>query len=126
MGRVKQQKTFDVYIAIPYSHPNPAVRVHRYNLATGYLAKLSAEKKVAFSPITHSHPMHEYDLPTDWEFWGAIDLRIISGCAELHVIIEDGWEESIGVQAEIKAAKKLGIPILYVGPGHAEYNPDRE
>jgi signal recognition particle GTPase len=29
----------------------------------------------------------------------------------------DGWEQSIGVQAEIAIAKELNLPIQYVGVG---------
>jgi len=109
-------KIFDIYIAIPYSHPDAAMRQRRYHKATEYLATLSARGEVAFSPITHSHPMAYYDLPTSWDFWSTIDLRILSGCEEIHVIKMDGWDTSRGVTAEIIAARKTGMKIVYIDP----------
>ena len=32
----------------------------------------------------------------------------------LMVLMLDGWVESVGVQAEIKIAKELGIPVQYI------------
>lgn len=110
------KKTFDIYIAIPYTHDDAAMRQARYHKATEYLAITSAAGLVSFSPITHSHPMAYYDLPTCWDFWSNIDLRILPNCHELHVIKMEGWDESVGVAAEIKAAREHGMTITYVCP----------
>ena len=117
----KKIKTFDVYIAIPYTKDLNGVdsagddlRQQRYHWATQYLAILSAAEMVAFSPITHSHPMRYFDLPTDWAFWGRIDLRIIEGCHEMHVLTAPGWRDSVGVQDEIRHALAKGVIVKYI------------
>ncbi|MBU1783170.1 DUF4406 domain-containing protein, partial [Patescibacteria group bacterium] len=35
-------------------------------------------------------------------------------CYKLYVLKLDGWEESVGVQAEIKMAKELDLEIEYL------------
>ena len=70
-----------------------------------------------FSPISHTHPIAEAgDLPKDWQFWKEYDLTFMQICRMLVVIKLDGWQESVGVQAEIQYANDLGIPIEYVEP----------
>jgi hypothetical protein len=68
-----------------------------------------------YSPITHSYPMARVGkLPDDWAYWESIDRWYIERCEEVHVITVDGWKESVGVQAEIQAAKTLGRLVRYV------------
>lgn len=109
-------KTFDVYIAIPYTHECANVRMARYHKSTEYLAHLSKKDLVAFSPITHSHPMADYDMPTTWDFWAKIDLRILANCEEIHVLTMDGWDVSTGVTAELRAARENGTIVRFIDP----------
>lgn len=109
-------KLFDVYVAIPYSHNSLPIKEYRFHLANKYTAELYNNGTFAFSPITHSHPLHVYGTRTDFEFYEPLDLKIIENCKELHVIIADGWLESRGVQAEIAHAHKHRIPVKYICP----------
>lgn len=113
-------KAFDVYIAIPYSHGDAVVRHKRFDKATEYLAKLSQERVIAFSPITHSHPLGEWGVPGNWDFWKEIDYRILQSCEEIHVIQLPGWEESTGVSGEVSYAEKLNMKIRYINPNSLE------
>lgn len=70
---------------------------------------------VVFSPITHSHPIAmQCELPGDWEWWERIDRVFIEWADELWVFQLDGWQESEGVQAEIRIAKELGKVVRFV------------
>jgi len=104
-----------VYLACPYSHPNKRVRNKRFkavNLAAG---RLMAKGHMVFSPISHSHPISEVcKLPTDWAYWEEFDRAYIVHSNRLVVLTLDGWRESQGVQAEIKIATELGLPIEYM------------
>lgn len=103
------------YLACPYSHPDKAVREHRYRVATKTAGRLIKKGYTIFSPITHSHPIHEMSkLPTDWEFWKKQDMDYLSCCSRLFVIKIRGWRESVGVQEEIRIAIKSKIPIEYI------------
>lgn len=69
-----------------------------------------------FSPITHSHPVHEVGLRGDWTYWKKVDIEYLRLSKRVVVLKIDGWQESIGVQEEIKIAKSLKIPVLYMNP----------
>jgi len=102
------------YLACPYSHKDKRVMRKRFREANRAAAKLMGSGHYVFSPISHTHPIAEAgELPRDWEFWAGYDTAIISRCTKMIVLTIDGWEESIGVQSEIKLAKKFCIPIEY-------------
>jgi hypothetical protein len=103
-----------VYLAVPYSDPDPAVRLLRFAAANKAAAKLMREGIYVFSPISHTHPIAlAGDLPLGWEFWAGYDRAILSACRELRVLMLDGWERSVGVRAEIEIAREMSIPVAY-------------
>ena len=103
-----------IYLASPYSHPDPAVRQARFVAVCGRAAELMREGLNVFSPIAHSHPLVEHGAPTDWEAWKRVDMEMIGFCSHLYVLRIDGWQESVGVQAEIAEAERLGKKVLFV------------
>ena len=104
-----------VYLASPYSHPDPAVKEQRYRDALKVLADLTKSGVVAYSPIVHSHPMaRDHDLAGDWKFWDRIDRVFLSRCSKMIVAKLEGWDVSIGVHAEIIMAQEFGIPVEYM------------
>lgn len=106
-----------IYLAVPYSHPSPAVRHARFEAVNKYAAHLMQQRKPVFSPISHSHPIEEHFTETkSWEFWKIQDLPILSVCTELHVLCLDGYKESTGVSGEILAAFHKNIPIKFINP----------
>jgi hypothetical protein len=104
-----------IYLASPYSHSDPAVKESRFRDVCKVAARLMAEGYYIFSPIAHTHPIAlAGSLPGDWQYWAGYDREIIKNCKFVLVFRLNGWEESAGVQAEIKLAKELGIPIEYL------------
>ena len=103
-----------VYVACPWSHPDPIVRAGRHRYATDYARRLVEDERVVYSPLTHSVPL-DPSGDRDWEYWRQSDLAILALCDELHVLALPGWEESRGVQAEITEAMRLGILVRVVG-----------
>ena len=111
-----KNRTFK-YLASPYSHPDPEIRERRFKEICKIASVLIMGGNVLFCPISMSHPIQEYGhTKSTWEFWEAIDTKFLELSDELLVITMDGWEESIGVQAEIKIARDLGLPIRYLDP----------
>lgn len=109
-----EEKTL-VYLATPYSHPDRAIRVQRFEKVNVVAGKLMREGLHIFSPISHTHPIAEAsDLPLGFDFWQKYDTAILSTCCKLIVLKLDGWEQSVGVAAEIAIAKNLGLPIEYI------------
>ena len=104
-----------IYLASPYSHPDPAVRVARFDVICRVAARLMLEGVHLYSPIAHTHPIAvQGDLPTGWDFWEQYDRKILKACGELWVCTMDGWRESKGVTAEIKIAEELLLPVRYI------------
>lgn len=103
-----------IYLASPYSHPDPLVREKRFKLACQVAAKLISRRIVVYSPVAYTHPMVQHDpsLPTNWDFWRSLDEEFLKICDELWIILLSGWKESIGVRGEIILAKRLHKPIF--------------
>uniref|UniRef100_A0A6M3KGZ6 DUF1937 domain-containing protein n=1 Tax=viral metagenome TaxID=1070528 RepID=A0A6M3KGZ6_9ZZZZ len=104
-----------VYLAIPYSHPDPDIRKMRFELANKMAAKLLEEEFNVLSPISHSHPISLYmENSNDSDYWTKNSLEFLKFCDELIVYCLPGWEGSKGVAKEIEFAKAKGIPIRYL------------
>ncbi|MBN2475891.1 MAG: DUF1937 family protein, partial [Pirellulales bacterium] len=58
-----------LYLAGPYTHPEPAVRQARFDAACRAAAELIRQGKTVFSPVAHGHAICCYGVPSDWEFW---------------------------------------------------------
>ncbi len=107
-----------IYLATPYSDPDPAIRNHRFLVVNKVAGRLMAAGHLVFSPISHTHPIAlAGDLPKGWEFWAKYDFTFINDWADgVWVLMQPGWEESVGVTAEIKLAEELGKPVEYLTP----------
>ena len=81
------------------------------------LLALSAQSNSALLALSRSvHDALEGELPTGFDYWREYDEAMLDCCEELHVLMLDGWRESVGVQAEIKLAELWGLKIVYVEP----------
>ena len=108
-----------IYLASPYSHPDPLVRGLRFKEVSRIAGNLAAKGQLLICPIAMNHPMHIYadvEMPSDWAFWKRFDTELILRCDEVWVTMLDGWKDSVGVKAEMKLARELNIPIRYVEP----------
>ena len=104
-----------IYLAAPYTHKERAVMVERFEKINAVAAKLMAKNRYVFSPISHTHPIADAGtLPRGWSFWEGYDRTMLSRCNRLYVLMLDGWEDSTGVQAEIKIAVEYNIPTCYI------------
>ena len=101
-------------MASPFSHLDPAVRERRFQAACRVAAELTRKGRIVFSPIVYSYSLCQHGLPLDWEFWQPYDLAFLAMCEEVVVLKLDGWEQSIGIQGEIAAAKALGKRVSFV------------
>jgi len=117
-GTLSVKKAELIYLACPYSHADPKIKERRFNGVNLVASKLMNEGYYIFSPISHTHPIAiAGGLPENWKFWSGYDTEIIKNCKALYVLKLDGWEISTGVQAEIKIAENLGIPVRYLDFG---------
>ena len=105
-----------IYLCSPYTASDPAVRQARFEAACRATAELIRQGRRVFSPIAYSHGLCRYGLLADWQFWQRIDLDFLAMCSEVIVLKLCGWETSVGVQAEIAAARALGKPVTFLEP----------
>jgi len=105
-----------IYLATPYSHPDPKVKEERFYTINKVAARLLNQGFIVFSPISHCHPLHVSGegVPSDWEFWKRFDSAYLEWCDQMFVFCAQGWKESVGVQAEIEIIKEMGKPIRYL------------
>lgn len=104
------------YLAVPYTDPDPEVMRSRFEMANRMAAEFMKRGLLIYSPISHSHPIAQYGLPLDWEYWQHYDKEILSICDEIMIIMADGWEESKGIKSEMDVAFQQGMVISYVKP----------
>lgn len=104
-----------IYLATPYTDSHRGVEIYRFQQVTAVSAVLLENGVFNFSPITQSHEQHMLgNLPGTWDFWKEVDLTFLDRCDEIYVLSAPGWQESIGVTAEIKFAKENNIPVKYI------------
>lgn len=107
------------YLASPYTHTDKAIEMQRYEAALNAWKWLLANDQNIhfFVPIVQSHQLCvRGGLPGDWKFWADFDGTMLSRCQELWVLAIPGFQQSTGVNAEIKIATELGLPIKYLVP----------
>lgn len=106
------------YLASPYSDPNPATRRARLHGVCLAAAELLAHGRHVFSPIAHNAAVIAAvpAMPFGWVHWSAFDQTMLAVCDTVIVLKLEGWDTSVGVQAEIAAAQALGKPVEYLEP----------
>jgi len=105
-----------IYLASPYSHPDPLVRQARFDAACQAAAGLITAGQPIIAPIVQGHPLVRFGLPGDWAFWQPLAREYLARCDEVLVLQLDGWRESEGVQAELALASALGKRVDYLDP----------
>lgn len=106
-----------IYLASPYSHPDPAVMQRRFEEICVVAARHMLLGIHIFCPIAHTHPIAlAGSLPREFEFWEQYDRKILAVCGELWVCTMEGWRESKGIASEVKIAEELGLPVIYFKP----------
>lgn len=113
-----------IYVASPYTHPDPVVMAERAHRAMDYTAGLIMEGKWAYSPIVHCHEMAiKFNFPVHHDFWMGFDAAMIAPCKEVHVLQLEGWEQSKGIEHELKFCSLIQKPVImaYYNHGLGQY-----
>lgn len=104
-----------VYLASPYTHPDPFVREARFKAACKAAADLMLAGEIVFCPIAHSHPIDLcFGEPGSGEFWKRQDHPFLAGAVKVKVLCLRGWDDSHGVMAEIAYARDHNIPVEFI------------
>jgi len=99
-----------IYLASPYSHPDPLIRKTRFLLAEEFVA--NNFPKHIYSPIVHYHEMAlKFNLESDFQNWKQINFDMIRRADAFWILDIDGWYESKGVTAEGDFARECGFDL---------------
>jgi hypothetical protein len=106
-----------IYLASPYSGTEEEQEA-RFLAAECFVADmLPFSVEAIFSPIVFCHEMAKrHNLPGDANFWAAMNMDYMRAASKIWVLKLPGWEESIGVQDEIRWAHVERKPLMYVEP----------
>ncbi len=104
-----------IYLASPYSHPDPGVVENRYQSVMAYTALLLIKKQWVYSPIVHCHEMaKKHKLPTDAAYWQDYNETMLRAADELYVLMLHKWQNSVGVRMELEFWENLGRTPIFV------------
>lgn len=99
-----------IYLASPYSHPDPTIVLTRYLLVMQATSALINARKFVYSPILHCHELARiHSLPTNFDFWQHYNINMIKRCDQFRVLKIPGWDESKGVKGESAVAAFLNL-----------------
>lgn len=103
-----------IYVASPYNHSDPEIVERNFREVTEFVADLCSQGVTAFSPITYGHTLIKFhELPSTWEYWQNFCFSFLDKCDKMIVYMMPGWENSRGVQEEIKYADRNKIQIMF-------------
>lgn len=110
-----------IYVASPYTHPDPTVMDARYDAVQFYCGQQMESwrngVKLYFSPIAYCHPLAvQFKLPREVGYWKELNELIMRRCDHLEILQLPGWEQSKGIQHEISFMMQLGKRYTDVTP----------
>jgi hypothetical protein len=100
-----------VYLAAPYSDPDPAVIEQRMRTICEIDAHLVAAGIYTVTPLSKHFILGFRDLPGNWAYWGDYCRALLPRCDAMILIPLPGWESSSGVRGELDIA--LGRMPVY-------------
>lgn len=107
-----------LYLAGPYSHPDPDTREERYRRITAVAAELVSRGWIVYSPLTMTHPIDQllagHSATLGSEYWVNFDEAFMEFCSAIAVVMIEGWDKSTGVAREVKFFKERGRPVHYL------------
>lgn len=107
-----------IYLASPYSHPDPQVRASRYSSVLPVLAALAHKRISVYSPIVHWYNVEIHcgmDL-TAHDLWKWSDCDMMNLCTDGLFLKIDGWKTSRGMEHEEQFLRNLAKPVAWVYP----------
>ena len=108
-------KNLKVVVVAPFNTPDVELKKKRVHTIAVYCGELFKQGIVPVSALLLGLAIAEHnDLPTDTATWINFNKGQVRSCDEMHVLMLEGYLDSIGVQTEIAEAMELGIKIKYI------------
>jgi len=109
------EKSLKVVVVAPFNTPDVELKKKRVHTIGVYCGELFKQGIVPVSALLLGLAIAEHnELPTDTATWIKFNKGQIRSCDEMHVLMLEGYLNSIGVQTEIAEAIELGITIKYI------------
>lgn len=106
-----------IYVAAPYSSPLVGVQEQRLDRTIEFVLHLTRQGVTAFSPVVYFYPVaRALNLPEDATTWHNHNMQFLRRADAVFVLRLTGWDQSKGVQVEMKLAKALGVQIAHFAP----------
>lgn len=110
-----------IYLASPYSHPNPEIRRGRYRAAEVAVHWMLLHRLWVYSPIVHNHLLTEdHGLPMGGDFWTPYSQAMLEPALAVWVLQIQGYVESKGIHDELEFALSRNIPVGYIKPDRTD------
>lgn len=104
-----------VYLASPYSNPDPAIQEQRFYAVCKKAGEIMSLGFLVYSPIAHSHPIAKIcNLPKDYKYWQKVNHEFIEWADEVWILMLPGWECSAGIKDEINFSESLGKAVKFL------------
>lgn len=112
-----------LYLASPYTAKTPSGVLDTNTMSLrASLAAVAAARIVdmgvyyVYSPIIHNHSVNQHlrIAQPSWDFWGPVDIHFLRFADALGVLMLEGWEDSTGVQEELRFAKLIDMPVEWI------------
>lgn len=101
-----------IYLASPYTHPDPDVRKLRVQQTQLYTAARLVDGLTIFSPILYGK-LFESVIGGNFLDWRMFNHDMIQRCSTVWILKLDGWAESAGIADEIAFADEICKPVVY-------------
>lgn len=109
-----------IYLATPYTSLDLPTRNWRFQRARSALYSLWDSGMPAICPVIlgHEYEQRQRSGPRErpHEFWMVMARAQLSSCTSLWLLTLPGWEESKGVEAEVRLAHGMGRSIQGYAP----------
>lgn len=107
-----------VYLACPYTHQDPQVRLARFEMATKAAAHLIERGRIVYSPITMTHPIDvvlaDEGQTLGSDYWVAFDEAFMEVCSEMLILRIEGWDRSSGIKREREYFEAAAKPVAFL------------
>lgn len=103
-----------IFIASPYTDPEPEVMTARAAVARELVAHMTRQGLYVYSPIVHFHGVAVvHSLPREYAFWQGHSRIMIERADGFAILAIPGWRESVGLKDEEIIARARGLPVSY-------------
>ena len=103
-----------IFISSPFSSPLPVIQQQRYDRVMEFTSIMLNSGYQVFSPIVYCMPMAQrFNMPGDAQHWAKFNIEFLRNSEAMFLLQLPGWDQSKGIQLELRIAKTLFIPVIH-------------